>query len=93
MKSRPTEPETMATKPPSCPKCGSDRVVPMVMGYPTEEAEVLAKRGEIALAGCIPRDPQPGWCCRQCGWEWRDRGHRARLELERLFTGVGQDEG
>ena len=65
----------------------------MVMGYPTEEAEALAERGEIALAGCIRRDPQPEWCCRACGWEWFDRRHRARRELERLLAGVHQGEG
>jgi hypothetical protein len=65
----------------------------MVTGYPTEEAEALAERGEIALAGCIARHPQPEWLCGACQHEWVDRRHRARRELERLFTGVAPEEG
>lgn len=59
-------------KPPdSCPNCGSDRVVRILYGMPTVEAQEKARRGELALGGCLA--PPPGlheWECLACGHVW-----------------------
>ena len=34
-----------------CPRCGSEDVVPILYGMPTEEAVEASVRGEIALGG------------------------------------------
>jgi hypothetical protein len=55
------------TKTKPCPKCGSLDVVPILYGYPMEEAMEAAKRGEIALGGCCVSDDDPRKHCKACG--------------------------
>jgi ADP-ribosylglycohydrolase len=48
-----------------CTVCGSRlRLLPVVYGYPTEEAFEAARRGELILGGCIPGEPS--WVCSVC---------------------------
>lgn len=54
----------------TCPRCGQHAVVPVLYGYPSDEAFAAADRGEIALGGCdigdgTPRDVR----CRACDWD------------------------
>ncbi len=58
-------------KPPRCPVCGSDQVVPIVYGLPSWELGQAAERGEIVLGGCIITDHAPKWHCLDCGHTWR----------------------
>ena len=52
-----------------CPECGSERVVPIVYGFPTPELERRAERGEVALGGCLlPADATR--YCSDCDSEW-----------------------
>ena len=54
-----------------CPNCDSDKVVPIVYGYPTEESYELEEQGKIALAGCCVVDGlSTKWYCKLCGHEW-----------------------
>lgn len=51
----------------SCPECGkTDVVVPILYGYPSDEAMAAAEREEIVLAGCLVRDLEPSYYCRRC---------------------------
>ena len=51
----------------SCPECGkSDVVVPILYGYPSDEAMEAAERDEIVLAGCMVSDLDPNYYCRRC---------------------------
>ncbi|HEY5642486.1 MAG TPA: hypothetical protein VIS31_06380 [Woeseiaceae bacterium] len=60
----------MSEKRPSCPKCRSELVVPVVFGFPTDAALGDAERGKIALGGCIVSENDPEWRCKSCGYEW-----------------------
>jgi hypothetical protein len=59
---------TSKKTPPPCPSCGSNKVVPILFGYPTEEAFEEAARGEIVLGGCciMGDGSDPKWQCLQC---------------------------
>ena len=51
----------------SCPECGTtDVVVPILYGYPSDEAMAAVERDEIVLAGCMVGDVDPSFYCRRC---------------------------
>ena len=51
----------------SCPECGkTDVVVPILYGYPSDEAMEAAERDEIVLAGCMVGETDPSYYCRRC---------------------------
>ncbi len=54
-----------------CDACGGTSVVPVIYGLPTEEAFESARRGEIALGGCIVDFDNPTLACTSCGWNNR----------------------
>ena len=54
-----------------CEVCGENSVVPVIYGLPTEEAFESARRGEIALGGCIVDFDNPTIACTSCGWDNR----------------------
>lgn len=58
--------------PPSCPKCGSHHVVPIVYGYPAPETAHRAGAGEIRLGGCCVTGHDPNWHCEDCDYAWGD---------------------
>ena len=51
-----------------CPKCGSDKVIPIVYGDIVGGEEVLQqiKDGEFEPGGCCIDDGSPKWKCRDC---------------------------
>ena len=50
-----------------CPTCReSDAVVPILYGYPSDEAMEAAERDEIVLAGCMVGETDPSYYCRRC---------------------------
>lgn len=55
-----------------CPDCGSTEVVPVVFGLPGPELLERARRGEVALGGCMV-DPNVRGRCKRCG-RWLRRG-------------------
>ena len=56
----------------TCPRCGSEQTVPLIYGMPTDEAAEEARRGEVALGGCVVFPDAPDHTCRNCGYEWRE---------------------
>jgi len=44
---------------------GSPRFVPLVMGFPTEEASQEAEEGRVMLGGCMVYGHEPRWV-----WVW-----------------------
>ena len=54
----------------ACTNCGSRRVVPIRYGYPTQDTEAAAIRGEVRLGGCCVSDDMPTWPCRTCDHAW-----------------------
>lgn len=53
-----------------CPACGHVGSLPIWSGKPTSVVERMARRGEVALGGCLVWDEKPTrrWAC---GDEWR----------------------
>jgi len=49
-----------------CPQCGCTKVVPVVFGLPGDELMERARRGEVALGGCMPLPGVIG-ACTECG--------------------------
>ena len=51
-----------------CPKCRSDRTVPILYGYPSHEAFEAEERGELILGGCEMIDgmPHEDYGCLDC---------------------------
>ena len=55
-----------------CPKCKSDRTVPILYGYPSHEAFEAEERGELILGGCEMIDgmPHEDYGCLDCRYRW-----------------------
>lgn len=57
---------------PKCPKCNSEKIIPIVYGPPpTEEMRERAAKGEIMLWGCVVGDDPPFFHCSDCQHNWR----------------------
>lgn len=58
----------MTPKPPPCPACHSPRVVPVVRGLPTEEAELAARDARAVIGGgvVLGDGSEPEWACQRC---------------------------
>ncbi|MGH7769929.1 MAG: hypothetical protein ACREQP_20970, partial [Candidatus Binatia bacterium] len=56
---------------PQCPQCGSEKVVRILYGLPTEAARDLSNKGKVALGGCLVDDRNPRWHCSDCDHDWR----------------------
>lgn len=52
--------------------------MPILFGFPTDEAFEAAQQGEIALGGCVVSGDDPRWECSSCGTRWRDAGDARR---------------
>ena len=52
---------------PVCPDCRSRDVVPIVYGLPSAQLLHAARRGQVALGGCVISDTAPEWSCKVCG--------------------------
>jgi hypothetical protein len=60
----------MNTQPPlvSCPRCrAAIQPVPILYGYPTQEAFAEADAGRIRLGGCMIGNESPEFECPACG--------------------------
>lgn len=54
-----------------CPKCNSDKIVPIIYGYPAGGLWEKEKRGEVKLEGCLVTPENPKWHCKDCKNEWK----------------------
>lgn len=50
-----------------CPKCGSERVVPIFYGLPPADLLERTEPGEIYFGVCCIEPDQPSSACRECG--------------------------
>ncbi len=60
--------EQKSTRKRNCPKCGSDKVIPIVYGDIDGSLEVMQqiKNEEIDPGGCCVDEESPKWKCRDC---------------------------
>ncbi len=60
----------------TCPRCGSDEVIPIVYGLPGERLIELVMAGKAKLGGCCVAKGMPVMRCKRCGYEWGEHpGH------------------
>ncbi len=58
----------MENKKPTCPKCNSKEVIPIIYGKPAKELIERAERGEVKLGGCVRG--QMSHFCKDCRHSW-----------------------
>jgi len=73
------EPEQREIKPPkprrhrprkTCPRCRSNRVLPIIYGLPGSELAEREAAGEVVLGGCVLSGDDPRQACVDCGHSW-----------------------
>lgn len=79
-----------------CPKCGGNRAVPIVNGYPDPFMMQEWRGGVIELGGCIIDGVMPNLACRDCRHEWLSsaevKGRTEEVVLEPLPPESDEDE-
>ena len=68
--------EQKSTRKRNCPKCGSDKVIPIVYGDIDGSPEVMQqiKNNELEPGGCCVDNDSPKWRCRECDKEFGRNG-------------------
>ena len=61
----------MARGRPNCPKCGGNKTIPIVYGYPGSELRKAWERDEVMLGGCCVGENDPKYYCPICYNEWK----------------------
>ena len=62
---------------PVCPKCDSERVIPIIGGDPSEERAEKASRKEMDRGSSTMRRNTLEYVCQDCGTQWtRKRAER-----------------
>ena len=72
-------------EPPSCPECGSTRVLPILYGFPSQQLMKEVKETtppEVELGGCCIHPDSPDWSCQECEHRWQS---------DPWFSAVGED--
>jgi DNA-directed RNA polymerase subunit RPC12/RpoP len=54
----------------ACPSCTATNPLEILYGLPSNEMQRAEFEGSIALGGCIIRDDNPAYRCRDCGHEF-----------------------
>lgn len=72
-----------------CPNCGSDRVLPLVYGFPGEELLDMATQGFVALGGGTMDGNESTWSCRSCHHKWGSVANAGDRDLrEAVFARI-----
>jgi|MudIll2142460700_1097286.scaffolds.fasta_scaffold592070_2 hypothetical protein len=75
---------------PVCPKCDSERVIPIVGGVPSEEMTEKDARKGVDRGSSAMRRNSLDYLCQDCGTQWtRKRAERRNppLQPNRTLTG------
>jgi len=56
----------------TCPRCHSDKVLPILYGMPGPEMTQESIAGRVALGGCVIFPDFPDRLCNNCGHDWRE---------------------
>lgn len=65
----------------NCPVC-SGSVIEIAYGLPDDELMEAARRGEVAIGGCIVEHGQPTHMCRMCSTRLRPAEDKSSWEIE-----------
>ena len=66
-----------------CPNCGSDRVLPLVYGFPSSELLDMAMQRFVNLGGCTVDGSESMWSCDSCRHQWGSSANETDRELSR----------
>jgi ribosomal protein L37AE/L43A len=69
----------------NCPNCGSDRVMPIVYGFPSPALLDMAMQRFIAIGGCTVDGSESLWACDTCHHEWGSGAKDPDRELNRAL--------
>ena len=69
-----------------CPSCGSEKILSIHYGKPTQDAMERAARGEFKLGGCELSPENPNRHCSSCGHRWLDKTDPSWIAGEELRT-------
>lgn len=69
-----------------CPVCGTNNVIEIIYGDPTEEAIKEYEKGNIELGGCMFEGDEPNLKCKNCGATWEERGFTFKEKVQ-LYKG------
>ena len=75
---------------PVCPKCDSERVIPIIDGDPAEESAGKAARKGVDRGSSVMRRNSLEYVCQDCGTKWtRKRAERRNptFQPNRILTG------
>ena len=75
---------------PVCPKCDSERVIPIIDGDPAEERAEKAARKGVDRGSSVMRRNSLEYVCQDCGTKWtRKRAERrnSTFQPNRTLTG------
>jgi len=75
---------------PVCPKCDSERVIPIIDGDPAEESAGKAARKGVDRGSSVMRRNSLEYVCQDCGAKWtRKRAERCdpTFQPNRTLTG------
>jgi ribosomal protein L37AE/L43A len=74
----------MAPRPhPECPSCGSDRVLPIVYGFPSPELLDMAMQSFVNLGECTVDGSESMWSCDSCHHKWGSSANEKDRELSK----------
>jgi len=57
-------------RPPHCPECGSENVVPIIHGIPTPALQRAIAEGRAVVADREEWEGMTEWYCKDCGCDW-----------------------
>ena len=57
---------------PKCLSCGGAKVVPILHGMPSPEAQTWVDQGRIVLGGCCVTPEEPNWHCKDCRADFKE---------------------
>jgi hypothetical protein len=60
----------MKNPPGRCPKCGSESVLRIQYGLPSEALLESSESGDVFFGGCCISSDQPSSACQKCGSKW-----------------------
>ena len=75
---------------PVCPKCDSERVIPIIDGDSSAQRREKAARKGVDRGSSVMRRNSPEYVCQDCGTQWtRKRAERRdpTMQLNRTLTG------
>lgn len=76
-----------------CPKCGSNKILKIVYGYPSDELNEASKREEVFLGGYCADINNPTAFCNECEYRWGGNSGVSLFEMQYFKAQIGGFSG